>query len=96
MYTYFDLSEYERPMEDVFWGGEFIEITGEAIEGQSRWTTQYSQVLQHRDTKEFWLAEWSIGSTEYQETDPELSLTLVEPIEVTKVEYQKVCTTKQV
>lgn len=95
MYTYFDLSEYERPMEDVFWGEEFIKITGETIQGQSRWTTQHSQVFQHRDTKEFWLAEWSTGSTEYQETDPELTLTLVEPVEVTKIEYHMVRTTKQ-
>jgi hypothetical protein len=83
-------------MEGVFWGEEFVKVTGETIEDQGRWTTHYSQVLQHRDTGAFWLAEWDRGSTEYQETDPDLSLVLVEPVEVTKVEYKKVSTTKQV
>ena len=96
MYTYFDLSRYDYPMEDIFEGEDFLEITGETIVDQRRWTTTYSKVLQEKATGHFWLAQWERGSTEYQETDPNLTLILVEPVEVTKTEYHVVHTAKKV
>ena len=96
MYTYFDLGKYDYPMEEVFEGEDFMEITRVTITDQRRWTTTYSKVLQEKATGHFWLAQWSQGSTEYQETDPDLTLILVEPVEIIKTEYHVVCTTKQV
>jgi hypothetical protein len=96
MYVYFDLSQYDDPMEAVFYEEEFLEVTEETIENQRRWTTTYSQVLQQKGTGEFWLARWECGSTEDQDTDPSLTLTLVQPVEVTRVEYRPVCKTDKV
>lgn len=87
MFTYFDLSQYDNPMEDVFEGGDFLQVTEGEIENQDRWHTYYSQVLQHKKTGEFWCACWAWGSTEYQEVEPELTLTLVRPVEVVRTEY---------
>lgn len=86
MRTY-DLTEFEDPMEDVFWGDTFTKVTEETIEDQDRWHTYLYQVLQHNETGEYWGAEWRVGSTEYQECDHDLILTQVEPREVTVIQY---------
>jgi len=87
MVTYFDLSQYDDPMEAVFEGEDFLQVTDSKIEDQDRWHTYYSQILQHKETGEFWYAFWGCGSTEYQEVEPELTLTLVRPVEVVRTEY---------
>lgn len=89
-YTTYDLSKYDDPMEGVFWGDDFEEVTKEEIVDQGRWTTHYSQVLKEKSTGLFWEATWSHGSTEYQDCDPDLTLLLVEPVEVTVTQYKPV------
>jgi len=96
MLTRFDLNQYDYPMEYVFEGEDFLEITLATIERQSRWTTHYMQILQHKATGDFWKAQWGCGSTESQEVDPDLTLTLVQPVEITKVEYRPVYKTDKV
>lgn len=84
----FDLSIYEDPMEDVFYGDDFEAVTEESIDGGSRWAVYLSQVLLHKESQTFWRADWTCGATEYQEEDPNLTLTKVEPYEVTTTEYR--------
>lgn len=88
MITEFDLSQYTYPMDEVFGGVDFEELTPVEIEDQDRWSTFYSQVLQHQETGHFWLAQWARGSTEQQDVEPNLSLTLVEPVQVMRTEYR--------
>lgn len=84
----FDLSIFEHPTEDVFWGENFEEVTAEQIEDQSRWSTFYCQILKYKDGT-FWRASWSRGSTEMQDEGVEdLQLVQVEPVQVTVTEYK--------
>lgn len=88
---YFDLSCYEDPVEEVFYGEDFQKIGGEEICGQSRWYISYSQVLQLKSDDTFWRADWSRGATEYQDEGVEdLTLVKVEPYQKTVTEYQVV------
>jgi hypothetical protein len=89
MTTYFDLSQYEDPMEEVFFGEDFKKVTQASVYEQSRWTTYKEQVFQYKDGT-FWEATWAEGSTEMQECDPELTLLLVEPKQVTQTIYEEV------
>jgi hypothetical protein len=82
----FDLSIYEDE-EDFFDDEDFTEVTREKIEDQRRWSTMFSQVFKYKDGT-FWEASWERGSTEYQETDLELSVVQVEPVQVTVTKYK--------
>jgi len=87
----FDLSVYDvdgkDAFEEVFYGEDFVQVTEEQIVEQRRWTTCYSQVLKHVASGKYYAAIWDVGSTEYQETEPNLVLTEVEPKEVTVTQY---------
>jgi hypothetical protein len=86
----YDMTEFEDPMKDVFYGDTFESVTEEKISDQGRWYTYLSQVFQHKTTKEFWEARWTRGSTEYQECDPELELVKVSPKAVITTIYTPV------
>lgn len=83
---YYDLSKYDDE-GDFFDDEGFTPVTSEEIEDQGRWVTYYSQVFKYKDGT-FWQARWDRGSTEYQETDLELSVVQVEPYEVTVTKYK--------
>lgn len=84
----FDLSSLEDPVEDVFDGDDFEEVTSESIYDQTRWSTSYEQVFKYKDGT-FWNASWSRGSTEYQDEGVEnLTLVQVEPVQVTVTQYK--------
>jgi len=88
---YFDLTTVEDPT-DIVYGDhpDFEEVTQSTIVDQSRWSTQYSQVFQYKEGT-FWEANWSRGSTEYQDDGVEdLVLLQVEPVEVTVTQYKAV------
>lgn len=86
---HFDLSRYENPRDEVFDGEDFQEVTPEEICEQSRWHTFYEQIFQYKPDESFWKAEWSRGSTEYQDDGlEELTLTKVKPYQVTVTKYQ--------
>lgn len=89
MKTY-DLTGFDDPMEDVLFGETFERVTEESIYDQDRWHTYYTQVLKHKKTGEYWRADWVAGSTEYQECNPDLTLTQVTPKEVTAIQYFEV------
>jgi len=86
----FDLSIYENPDEDVLWDdNEFTKVTKPEIDGQSRWSTFYSQILKYNKDGTFWDARWSRGSTEMQDEGVEdLELVQVEPVEITVTQYK--------
>lgn len=87
---YFDLSKESYPEEYVFESGDFEEVEPEEIEDQGRWSTHYSQILRYKDGT-FWRANWSRGSTEYQDRGFEdLELVQVEPYTVTATKYKLV------
>lgn len=88
LYVGYDLTKYDLD-EDFFDDEDFEEVTKQKIEGQGRWTTTFSQVFKHKDGT-FWEACWHQGSTEYQETDLDLSVIQVEPIEVTVTTYKAI------
>ncbi len=88
---YFDLSTVDDP-EDLVYDAcpDFEGVTGEVIEDQSRWSTHYSKVVQYKDGT-YWQANWSRGSTEYQDDGVEdLILVQVEPVQVTVTQYKAV------
>lgn len=54
--------------EDIQWNSEeWKDMTGEVIEGQSRWMTFYSQVFKNLKTGHYYKLEWESGSTEQQD-----------------------------
>lgn len=85
---YFDLTIYEEE-EDFFDDEDFTEVTIKEIYDQRRWATCYSQVFKYKDGT-FWKASWKRGSTECQETDLQLSVWQVEPVQVTVTQYKAV------
>jgi hypothetical protein len=89
--VYFDLSCYEDPVEEVFYGEDFQKVGEEEICDKDRWRTYYSQVLRLTSDDSFWRADWSRGSTEYQDEGVEgLTLVRVAPYLVTVTKYYEV------
>lgn len=89
MITY-DLSQYEYPMEEIFDGEDFEEAEPLVMEEQHRWHTSCTQVFRHKGTGEYWMANWNVPNTEYQEYDHDLVLIKVEPYQVTVTQYRVV------
>lgn len=63
-------------------------VVSEEIVGQSRWNTQYEEVIKDLRDGSFWMITWDRGSTEYQDNGPEnIGFCQVWPHEVTRTEY---------
>lgn len=76
----------EEELEDY---DDYKEVTSRKITQQSRWSTFYAQVFQHKPTSTFWEICWSRGSTEQTDNGTEdVSVHEVEPVEVTTIQYK--------
>lgn len=82
-----------QEFNEIKWGDheDYVTVTGEVIEEQSRWSVYKSCVLKQVSTGKFFEAYWGEGATEYQEgQDEDWSLTEVEPFEVTVTKYKSI------
>jgi len=77
-------------IEDLFYGDRYQQVTEETVVSTSRWSNSIEQVLYDTADCKYYLAEWEVGATEYQDVDMEVILTQVEPYEVTVTKYRKV------
>jgi hypothetical protein len=82
---YYSISDAE--FEDIKYGSDYIAVTSESIDDQSRWTTSYSQVFQNKLDETFWEVSWDRPSTEYQECDLDARKTQVIPVTTTVIKY---------
>ena len=74
--------------EEIVYGDDYEEVTGEQIVDTSRWHTLYEQVYKKISDGTFWELSWRRGSTEYQDEGPEdVSIREVVPQEVTVIKY---------
>jgi hypothetical protein len=73
---------------EIIWGDhpDYVIIEDEKITEQSRWSTFHTAVFKKSDGT-FWRGVWETGSTEYQETDLNFTLTQVTLKEVLVVTY---------
>lgn len=71
--------------QELAWGGDVGEDgigwtceTEETIDDHSRWCIFKSRVIRHTSSKRYFMLEWQVGATEYQDegpfeyTDPEI------------------------
>ena len=74
----------EREALEIIWGDseEYDTVVEESIVGQSRWSTIHEAVFLKKSDRTFWKGIWETGSTEYQETDLNFSMTQVYPKKV--------------
>lgn len=90
----FDLSIYEDPMEEVFEGAAFTEITKANVIDQRRWVNVYENVYEkvvlHCGSQTYWSATWCEGATEMQDVDNQLRLVKVAPKQIVTTVYEKV------
>lgn len=85
---FYDLSEFEYPMEEVFDSDNFETLNNPVMSEKHRWITRNTQVVREKSTGHYWMASWNEGNTEYQDPDPDLTLVKVEPYEVTITQYR--------
>ena len=81
----------DEELEEILWGDNpnYENVTGETIEGQSRWRTMYSKIVKHVQSDIFYRLYWSQGSTEYQDEGPEnIAMEEVIPVEKTVIVYE--------
>lgn len=87
--VHYDLTPWgNEAMEEVFYGDTFEPVTEETIFAHGRWHVSKERVFKEVATGKYWLAEWREGATEMQDTDPDLTLVLVEPIQETVTNYK--------
>lgn len=74
--------------EDLENYDDYKEVTQPEIYDQTRWSTIYTQVVQHKPSDTFWEISWSRGSTEIQDNGIEdVDVFEVVPKEVTITKY---------
>lgn len=82
---------YGRPGE-VYEG--FMVVENEMVD-TSRWSINHRLVVLNRENSSYWETYYSVGATERQDERPfewegEVEFDEVEPVEVIRVEYQRV------
>ena len=73
----------------TYYSWDLEKVVEETPTNQSRWTTSWEMVVFDPKENQHYLLEWDEGSTEYQETEPNRTVTKVYPQEAVHTIYVK-------
>ena len=83
-----DLAKNGGGWIDFVWSSDNVEEISDEIVDQDRWATYHEMIIKYGDR--YYKINYDRGSTEYQESSGEYTITEVKPVEVTVTKYVKV------